>query len=205
MVRLLRGGVAGLGLVAAGPALAHHPMGGETPQTLVQGLLSGLAHPVIGPDHLAFVIGVGVLSAFVPRGWILPAIFLIAGAFGATLHLGGLGLPAGETLVAVSVLLMAAAVYLRDRGPLAMFAGLCGAGGLVHGYALAESIIGAEASPLVAYFAGLVAVQFALSLGVREAVRRLSDAQPIVAGRAALAASVAILAVGVALLPVWPA
>ncbi|PKO63289.1 MAG: urease accessory protein UreJ, partial [Betaproteobacteria bacterium HGW-Betaproteobacteria-17] len=44
----------GLLLVASTSALAHHPMGGMTPQTLSQGLLSGLGHPVIGLDHLAF-------------------------------------------------------------------------------------------------------------------------------------------------------
>jgi urease accessory protein len=35
------------GLVAATPALAHHAMDGQTPSTFVQGLLSGLGHPVI--------------------------------------------------------------------------------------------------------------------------------------------------------------
>ena len=27
-------------------------MGGKTPSTFAEGLLSGLGHPVIGPDHL---------------------------------------------------------------------------------------------------------------------------------------------------------
>ena len=31
------------------PASAHHLMGGVTPVTFAQGLLSGLGHPVIGP------------------------------------------------------------------------------------------------------------------------------------------------------------
>ena len=41
---------------AGGPAFAHHAMDGQMPTSFAQGLLSGLAHPVIGPDHLAFII-----------------------------------------------------------------------------------------------------------------------------------------------------
>ncbi len=37
-------------------ARAHHPMGGQTPETFSQGLLSGFGHPIIGIDHLAFLI-----------------------------------------------------------------------------------------------------------------------------------------------------
>ncbi len=198
-----------IGIVAAslvaGPALAHHPMGGRTPSTALEGLLSGLAHPVIGPDHLAFVIGVGILSAFVRRGWILPVAFLCLGAIGTAIHLGGAGVPAAETLVAVTVLLMAGAVSLRRRAPVALLAVLCGLGGLAHGYALAESIAGAESSPLVFYLAGLATVQLAISLLVRDAALRLAGTHPGVASRAALAASAAMLLVGVAALPLWPA
>ena len=190
-------------LVAAHPAPAHHAMGGEMPTTLAQGLISGLAHPVIGPDHLAFVVGVGILSAFVPRGWILPAMFLVAGAFGTALHLGGFGIPAAETLVAISVLLMAAAIWFRGRKPIALFAALCGLGGLVHGYALAESIIGSEPTPFLAYLLGLLAVQLAISLLVRQAVLWIASERPTLARPTALAASMAMLVVGAALLPLW--
>ena len=42
--------------LAALPALAHHPMGGTTPTTFMQGLLSGIGHPILGLDHLAALI-----------------------------------------------------------------------------------------------------------------------------------------------------
>lgn len=47
-------------LLTLAPASAHHVMDGQLPSTFAQGLLSGLGHPVIGPDHLAFLIAVGV-------------------------------------------------------------------------------------------------------------------------------------------------
>src|ERR1044071_6160591 len=41
-------------------ASAHHVMGGKMPTTFAEGFLSGLGHPVIGPDHLAFLLAIGV-------------------------------------------------------------------------------------------------------------------------------------------------
>ena len=49
-----------LTFAASAPAHAHHMLGGRTPVTFMQGLLSGLGHPVIGIDHLAFVVAMGV-------------------------------------------------------------------------------------------------------------------------------------------------
>lgn len=51
-------------LALQGPAFAHHAMDGKMPVTFLQGLLSGLGHPIIGFDHLAAVVGVGVLGAW---------------------------------------------------------------------------------------------------------------------------------------------
>ena len=61
---LLRAGVVtSLGLVAASlfsPAHAHHPfgMGDSTNLSALQGLLSGIGHPLLGPDHLLFLLAV---------------------------------------------------------------------------------------------------------------------------------------------------
>ena len=89
-------------LWAPGPALAHHFMDGGLPQTFVQGLLSGLGHPLIGLDHAIFIIAAGFLLALVPGGlWGIAA--LIAGSLaGAALHLFGLDLPGGEIGVAAA-------------------------------------------------------------------------------------------------------
>ena len=47
-------------IIGIEPAHAHHPMGGATPANFSQGFLSGLAHPIIGLDHLVFVIAIGL-------------------------------------------------------------------------------------------------------------------------------------------------
>ena len=52
-----------LALLLAPSASAHHALGGAMPASWTQGLMSGLAHPILGIDHLAFVVGVGLLAA----------------------------------------------------------------------------------------------------------------------------------------------
>ena len=164
------------GLLAATPALAHHPMGGATPTTLVQGLLSGLGHPVIGLDHLAALIGVGLVSSRFPRGLTLPAFWIVAMVAGVGIHLASADIEQVELLVALSVVIIGIAATLRTTLPYALIAALFAAGGAVHGYALGESIIGTEAAPLGGYLAGLIVIQTTLTTGIAYAATKLSKA-----------------------------
>ena len=178
------------------PALAHHAMGSATPRTALEGLLSGLAHPIIGLDHLAFVVGAGILAAGLRGGAVLPLFFLASMAGGSGLHAAGVGLPGAELGVAVSVLVMAALVLWRKPVPFAVAAAFFAVAGLLHGHALAESIVGAEPSPLVMYLVGLVAVQYAIALAALHAFQALA-ARPPVARWASMTAGAAALAIAV--------
>ncbi|MDA0655623.1 MAG: HupE/UreJ family protein [Proteobacteria bacterium] len=72
-----------LGLVFAAPAHAHHVMDGQLPNTFMQGLLAGIGHPSIGLYLLAFVIGVGLIAAALPRGFPVRGAFIgVFGVFG---------------------------------------------------------------------------------------------------------------------------
>ena len=64
--------------------------------------------------------------------------------------------------------------------------------GLVHGYALGESIVGAEASPLVAYLFGLLIIQTAIGVVVYAAVRALARWPMRTAGLTAVGVLVAL-------------
>src|SRR5258706_12280036 len=59
------------------PALAHHVMGGQVPVTFRDGLLSGLAHPIIGIDHFAAVVAVARLAAAHPWGSVVRGVFVV--------------------------------------------------------------------------------------------------------------------------------
>src|SRR3546814_7675777 len=101
---------------SAGPALAHHAMGGETPDTLAAGLISGLAHPVIGIDHLAFVIAAGIAAAFTQSRLLAPLAFIVATVAGCLLLVAGITLPAVEIVVAASVLVLGPVVAREGVG-----------------------------------------------------------------------------------------
>jgi HupE / UreJ protein len=103
---------AGLGLLllalSATNASAHHVMGGRMPATFMDGLLSGLGHPIIGIDHFAAVVAVGCLAATHNAAPTLVIGFIAAMMAGVTLHLHGASVPAAELLVAVTVIALGA-------------------------------------------------------------------------------------------------
>ena len=161
--------------MAVQPAWAHHVMGGELPQTFLQGLLSGLGHPVIGVDHLAAIVGVGILAALAGRSAAVVLAFSVAVIAGVGLHLAKLDLPASELFVGLTTLLIGALVIARQSMGAGLAVLLFAVAGVVHGYALGESIVGAEASPLTAYLLGLLVIQTAIGVSVYAAVRRLAQ------------------------------
>jgi urease accessory protein len=171
LIRTLSG--AAVLLMLGDPAAAHHVMGGVLPGSFLQGLLSGLGHPIIGIDHLAAVIAVGCLAASHRFGPRLAVGFVAAMMVGVAVHVGEATLPASEVLAALAVILLGA-ILIRARAlhP-AVILILFVIAGFVHGYALGESIVGAEPTPLVAYFLGLALIQSAIALGALFVVRTI--------------------------------
>jgi urease accessory protein len=167
-------GMLAIMMVIAEPAWAHHVMDGKLPQTFLQGLLSGFGHPVIGVDHLAAIVGVGILAALTGRGAAVVLAFNVAVIAGVGLHLAKIDLPASELFVGLTTLLIGALVILRQSMSAGRALLLFALAGLVHGYALGESIVGAEASPLMAYLLGLLIMQTAIGVVVYAAVRSLA-------------------------------
>lgn len=159
----------GVALIAvAHPALAHHAMGGKLASNGWQGLLSGLAHPVIGLDHLAFVVAIGLLSARFQRGLVLPVSFLVMALVGTGLHVSRVDLPGAELLIASSVVLAGATLIVRQPWHLSVLAAIAAIAGCFHGYAYGESIVGAEPTPLVAYLIGFTLIQLAIAVTARQ-------------------------------------
>ena len=188
--------VAALAVSISTPAFAHHGMGGQTPTTILQGLLSGLAHPVIGPDHLLFLIVSGVFVWMLDGAARYRAVaFLVAGQLlGTSIHLSAIGLPIVEAMIAVSVVVGGGLLLARRRPSAGQLAMLLVGAGTFHGYAFAESIVGAEATPIAAYLAGLALIQALVLVGISaalEAVERRSGA-PLVARGQRLAGGIAV-------------
>ncbi|MGJ5045130.1 MULTISPECIES: HupE/UreJ family protein [unclassified Bradyrhizobium] len=187
---------ASLMLLATDPAFAHHMMGGKLPQTFAQGMLSGLGHPVIGIDHLAAIVGAGIVAALLGRGFAPVLAFATAMIAGVGLHVAKANIPAAELLVGLTTVVVGLVVVMRGRFGVLPVAGLFAVTGLVHGYALGESIVGAENTPLGAYLVGLLVIQTIIAAGAFLGTRLLSAKAKAAAPLALRLAGAAIVLVG---------
>jgi urease accessory protein len=120
-----------LSLLKSAPALAHSNTGE------VGGLVSGFEHPFLGADHLLAMVAVGIWGAFLgrPLVYLLPVIFPLMMAVGAVLGIFGVQIPPTETGIAVSMIVLGAAIGCAMRAPVAVAVGLISVFALFHGYA----------------------------------------------------------------------
>lgn len=151
------------------PALAHHPFGGTTPSTWIQGFLSGIGHPVIGPDHFVFTIVVGLLATRLKPAWAVPVAFLAAALGGTGLHLMEWDLPAPEFIISLSVLVFGILAAYGRQLDVWIVVVLGAIAGIFHGYAYGEAVVGAEMTPLFSYLAGFTLIQ-AVVIGVSASI-----------------------------------
>ncbi len=165
-------------LLGVAPGHAHHVMDYALPATALDGFLSGLGHPVIGLDHFLFIAGAGVLAARWQRGYWLPLVFVAASVLAAAFRAGGAAWDIGEVWVAASLVVLGAIMLIARHIGLGWMAVLFAVSGAVHGYALGQSIVGAEATPLLAYFAGLTLIQCAAAIAAWVAASWLSARHP---------------------------
>jgi hypothetical protein len=120
-------------VLSANSAFAHHIMGGRTPATFSEGMLSGLGHPVIGLDHFAAVVAVGCIAAMHSAGAALVVAFIVSMMAGVALHLNGATVPAAEILVALSVIALGALMLSRRQTSTVAALVLFALVGLAHG------------------------------------------------------------------------
>jgi urease accessory protein len=120
------------------------------------GFIGGFAHPLFGPDHVVAMVAVGLWGAFLgaPAIWLLPIVFPLVMALGGALGILGVTLPAVETGIAASAVVLGMMVALAARPPLWVAAVLVGVFAIFHGHAHGTELpAGADA---VAYSLGFV-------------------------------------------------
>lgn len=170
-------------LLLCAPAMAHHPFGGDTPVNVIEGFLSGIGHPVIGLDHLAFVITAGLLATTFNRGLSIPIAFVLASLVGTIIHLLNVNMPMTEILISLSVLGFGLLLAMKDSVPGGAVIVLAGMAGLFHGYAYGEAVVGAGMPSLLAYLIGFSTIQMVISGGVYLVVKKLisggNDVKPL--------------------------
>ena len=112
-------------------AQAHESAG------MAGGFISGFVHPLLGWDHVVAMVAVGLWGAFLgaPAIWILPVVFPLVMAFGGMLGVLGIPLPAVETGIASSAVVLGAMVAMAARPPIWVAAVIVAIFAIFHGYA----------------------------------------------------------------------
>lgn len=130
------------------------------------GFISGLAHPILGPDHLLFLLALSLVGLQHRSRWMLA--LLATGLGGSVAGLMLPGLPASEALVSLTLVLVALVLIARwdRRLLLPAFA--------VHGYVLSASVLGWSGGPLLSYLLGLLLCQSGLLLLALVGLRRIT-------------------------------
>ncbi|NCO86089.1 MAG: HupE/UreJ family protein [Rhodobacterales bacterium] len=132
------------------PAAAH------TGEGMAGGLMSGFTHPLFGWDHVVAMVAVGLWGAFLgkPAIWILPVVFPLVMAFGGALGVAGIEVPAVETGIALSGVVLGLLVALAVRAPLWVAAVIVGVFAIFHGHAHGTEL--PDAANPFAYAVGFV-------------------------------------------------
>jgi urease accessory protein len=157
-----------LTFVMTSSALAHHPLAGKPMETFFDGILSGIGHPILGFDHLFFVIAVGIASLFTGRALSAPLAFVIATLFGVGIIIMGIQLPLVEYMIALSLVALGGIVLSGQRFGLTSILCFFATAGLFHGWAFGETIVGQEninADVLAGYLSGLMVIQWLVAVG----------------------------------------
>lgn len=175
--------------LAALPALALAHTGADG--AVHHGFAAGFLHPFTGVDHLLAMLLVGAWSATLQRRWWLaPLAFVALLPCGALLASAGLALPAVESVVALSVVLLGALLAKRTQWPAAAMAAVAALFALFHGAAHGAELAG------MAALAGMVlatALLHGAGLAAGFALRPRSAWWPRAAGFAASLFGAALL------------
>ncbi len=140
----------------AGLMILSHAASAHEASGVAGGFGSGFMHPILGWDHVAAMVAVGLWGAVLgqPAIWILPVTFPLVMAVGGALGVAGVPLPGVEIGIASSALILGAMVLAAARPPLWLAAVLVAAFAVFHGHAHGTELPHAV-SPL-AYSLGFV-------------------------------------------------
>jgi urease accessory protein len=101
------------------------------------GFVHGFAHPITGIDHVLAMVAVGTFAASLGGRalWAVPLTFVSVMALGGALGVAGIEVPFVEAGIAISVIVLGAAVALQWKWPVAAAMALVGIFAVFHGHA----------------------------------------------------------------------
>ncbi len=180
MKRTLLAGAAALASLIPSISYAHHPLGGNPMEAFSDGLLSGIGHPLLGFDHLLFVALVGVAAVYTGRKYLSPAAYIGAMLVGCFAMTVGVGLPAKEFVIGLSLLALGGVVLSGRALGLAPALAVFAAFGLFHGSAFGDAMAAQEGAAgsqvLTGYLIGLAFVQYGIAIAAGWLVSQVFNA-----------------------------
>lgn len=165
-------GLAGALMLAPSLAFAHTGVGDA------HGFVHGFMHPIGGLDHVLAMVAVGMLAWQIGGRavYMLPLTFMALMAGGGVAGMMGMTLPYVELGIALSVVVLGAAVALGVKAPLAVSMVLVGLFAIFHGHAHGAEM--PETASGFAYGAGFILATGLLHLagiGVGFGIGRLAE------------------------------
>ena len=131
------------------------------------GFIHGFLHPLGGVDHILAMVAVGLFAARLGGRalWLVPASFVVTMAAAGFAGMAGLALPYVEAGIALSILVLGAAIALETTMPVAAAMGLVAFFAVFHGHAHGTEM--PQTMSGLAYGTGFVAATAALhALGI---------------------------------------
>jgi len=122
----------------------------------IGGFTAGIAHPFTGIDHLTAMLAVGIWGAQMGGRsvWTLPVTFPLVMTIGGILGMAGVPLSHIETGIALSMLVLGAAIVLAWRPPEWVALAVIAVFAICHGYAHGVEL--PDAADPAAYATGFV-------------------------------------------------
>ncbi|WP_017654591.1 HupE/UreJ family protein [Fortiea contorta] len=157
-----------------------------------EGLIWGMADPVINLDGLVRIVAIGLFSVCISRGTFIAGSFLFTAIFGTFIHLLPASLPDPEIAIAISTIGFGAMLVTSHQFHWVVWALLGAIAGLFHGYTYGASLAGSEIFPLFAYVIGMTLTQYVIAMSAREIYPLLASKIPL--------AGLAFCAVGIVFL-----
>lgn len=138
-------------LMISEPAFAH-----VSEEGLKGGFISGYIHPLLGWDHVAAMVAVGIWGAFLGHRaiWILPIVFPFIMVIGGILGMVGVPVPFIVPGIALSSIIIGLAIAFKWRAPLWIASVIVGIFAIYHGYAHGQNL--PAASNPIAFALGFV-------------------------------------------------
>ncbi|PRD44955.1 urease accessory protein [Phyllobacterium phragmitis] len=129
------------------------------------GFSHGFLHPLTGADHMLAMIAVGILAYQIGGRalWLVPISFLLFMVAGGALGITGANIPHVELGIALSVIILGAAIALGIAAPLIVTMSVVGIFAIFHGHAHGAEMPGS--SNALGYALGFVSATALLHLG----------------------------------------